>query len=149
MELAAFEGLWTLSRVIEDFRASARGVFRGRAWLTRCPEGLDYREEGELILGAGPAMTASRRYLWRAGPGGIMVDFADGRFFHAFDPCTPAPEAAHFCDPDHYAARYDFARWPEWRAQWRVTGPRKDYRMISDYRRAEGAADGPMPACPA
>ena len=39
----------------------------------------------------------------------------------------------HWCDPDSYAVRYDFSRWPEWSARWRVEGPHKAYIMYSRY----------------
>lgn len=119
--------------------------------------GLIYEETGVLHLPDAAPMQASRRYLWRkAGPGpgagpGIAVYFPDGRFFHAFGvpPEGAAPhevaagsgaafsvvEATHWCDPDDYHVRYDFAHWPAWRAEWRVKGPRKDYVMLSEYRR--------------
>ena len=136
MDLAAFEGAWTLSRRIEDALAGATGHFEGAARFTSGPGGLSYLEEGRLTFGAAPPMTATRRYLWRAEGASIAVDFADGRFFHAFPTDAVRPEAAHYCAPDQYAVRYDFSRWPHWRAEWRAVGPRKDYAMISDYRRA-------------
>jgi len=30
---------------------------------------------------------------------------------------------------------YDFRKYPQWRAEWRVEGPKKDYRMVTTYRR--------------
>ena len=80
-------------------------------------------------------MQATRRYLWRdGGAGTIDVLFEDGRFFHRFDAEDPAPGASHDCAPDSYRVRYDFRAWPRWQAEWRVTGPRKDYAMVSRYR---------------
>ena len=64
---------------------------------------------------------------------GIAVFFADGRAFHRFVPAADTVEADHWCDPDTYKVRYDFSRWPVWQAEWRVTGPRKDYVMQSVY----------------
>ena len=82
-------------------------------------------------------MQATRRYLWRAGgAGAIDVLFEDGRFFHSFDPDAPTPAAPHDCPPDTYRVRYDFTGWPEWQAEWRVTGPDKDYTMLSRFRPA-------------
>lgn len=145
MELADFEGRWALTRRIDDARANARGRFEGEARFTAAPGGLAYVEEGRLRLGTAPPMTATRRYFWRAVPGvvrgegatgGVIeIDFADGSFFHAFPTDAARPEAEHACAPDHYRVRYDFTAWPAWRAEWRVLGPRKDYRMVSDYRR--------------
>lgn len=137
MRVEAFEGLWEIERDIEDVRAGRAGRFVGRASFRPSADGLAYREEGELTLEGAAPMAASRDYLWRDGPGGaIEVLFGDGRFFHAFHPDEAAPAAVHACDPDTYRVRYDFSRWPRWQADWRVTGPRKDYAMLSRFRRA-------------
>ena len=80
-------------------------------------------------------MRATRRYLWKdGGAGTIDVLFDDGRLFHRFDAEDEAPAAEHACPPDTYRVRYDFRRWPRWQAEWRVTGPRKDYGILSRYR---------------
>ena len=78
-----------------------------------------------------------RRYLWRAVPEGIAVVFEDGRPFHVIAPGADAPEAVHRCDPDVYAVRYDFSRWPCWSSRWEVAGPRKRYAMTTFYTRDE------------
>ncbi len=137
MRLMAFAGLWRIERRIDDLRAGAEGAFRGAARFDREPGGLAYAETGELRLGAAAPMTASRSYSWREG-GGDMIEvwFQDGRFFHRFPADDPTPSAEHFCDPDQYSVRYDFRGWPNWRAEWRVVGPRKDYAMVTDYRPA-------------
>jgi len=138
VRLEAFEGEWAVDRTIEDVRAGRQGRFTGKAAFRPVAAGaLGYREEGTLAFEGAPAMAASREYQWRDAGGGIIeVRFADGRFFHRFLPEEPAPTDVHHCDPDVYRVRYDFARWPLWRAEWRVTGPRKDYSMVSRYRRA-------------
>jgi hypothetical protein len=66
------------------------------------------------------------------------VLFEDGRFFHRFDAEDPLPGASHACAPDAYRVRYDFRAWPRWEAAWRVSGPRKDYAMVTRYSRAAG-----------
>lgn len=135
MRLSSFAGVWRLERVIEDARAGRIGRLTGEARFTPVAEGLAYAEAGTLDFPGGPPMQASRRYLWReGGAGGIDVLFDDGRFFHSFDPDAPIPTAAHDCPPDSYRVSYDFAAWPLWRAEWRVSGPRKDYTMFSRYR---------------
>ena len=48
----------------------------------------------------------------------------------------PRPGAVHDCGADRYRVRYDFRRWPRWRAEWRVTGPAKNYGTVSEYRPA-------------
>jgi hypothetical protein len=137
MRLRAFAGDWEIERDIEDVRGGRTGRFIGRASFAPAAEGLAYHEEGRLRLGDGPEMTATRDYLWRdGGAGRIEVLFGDGRYFHDFLIDEPEPAAEHACPPDTYRVRYDFRQWPRWRAEWRVTGPRKDYAMVSRFRRA-------------
>lgn len=132
--LADFTGHWVVTRRIDDRLAGQTGSFAGTAVFTPSGEVLQYRESGELRLGAAAPMLAERAYLWRALSGRIVVDYADGRPFHDFDPRDG--RATHDCAPDVYVVRYDFARWPDWLANWHVTGPRKDYDMVTEYRRA-------------
>ena len=75
-------------------------------------------------------MQVVRRMLW--GPG-LSGAFEDGRPFH--DVPTEGGAVSHWCAPDRYDGHYDFSRWPEFRVEWRVRGPRKDYQMVTDYRR--------------
>ena len=131
--LADFLGRWTIARTIEDRLTGLPGRFDGTATFVAEGGAVLYAETGQLTLGAGAAVMAERRYRWSEVDGRIAVHFADGRFFHSFDPAGPA--AAHWCDPDSYRVAYDFARWPDWSATWDVTGPRKDYRMVSAFRR--------------
>ena len=139
MRLEAFAGDWRIERSIEDVRAGRRGRFTGTARFAPLPEGLAYHEAGTLAFDGSPPMAAERRYLWRdAGAGTIEVLFDDGRFFHGFDADELAPGARHDCPPDLYRVRYDFRHWPHWQAEWRVSGPRKDYGMVSTYLRADG-----------
>jgi Family of unknown function (DUF6314) len=134
MELRSFAGLWRIERRIEDVRAGRTGAFAGEARFEPAAGGLAYREEGALSFPGAAPMRAERRYLWRdGGAGTIDVFFADGRFFHRFDAEDAAPAASHDCPPDLYRVRYDFRGWPRWQAEWRVTGPRKDYGMVSSY----------------
>ena len=130
--LADFAGLWRLERRIED-RLGQPGRFSGVARFSRDGDGLRLTEEGRLDLGTA-SFKATRVYLWQADGADIVVRFEDGRDFHRFTPAGAA-ESAHWCDPDDYRVTYDFARWPIWTSEWRVTGPRKDYVMRSTYRR--------------
>lgn len=130
--LQDFEGLWRLERRIHDARGpDAR--FSGTARFVPDGEGLILDEAGRLDLTGQGAFQAERRYLWRPDGACIAVFFADGRDFHRFDPGQGAAVADHWCDPDTYQVRYDFSDWPRWQAEWRVTGPRKDYTMRSHY----------------
>ena len=131
-----FAGLWHLRRDIYDLDSEWIGRFAGQATFTPRDGGLDYFEDGQLQFGGLTAMTATRSYRWTFPEGTIVqVAFDDGRPFHSFDAAQSRAEASHYCDPDLYEVTYDFTTWPEWRAAWRVEGPRKDYRMVSIYSR--------------
>ena len=131
-ELERFAGLWRLERAIEDRRAGTAGAFSGSARLTPDGAGLRYEEQGTLTLPGAAPMQAARAYLWRREAEDIAVFFDDGRRFHVIG---ESARDRHWCDPDLYDVTYDFARWPDWSATWDVSGPRKDYRMVSRYSR--------------
>ncbi|QPH53708.1 DUF6314 family protein [Pontivivens ytuae] len=133
--LRPFAGRWSIRRDIFDLDSQWTGQFKGQGDFVPRAAGLDYLEEGELRFAGLPPFSATRRYRWEAGDADILVEFDDGRFFHRFDPLESGAEAAHFCDPDLYEVRYLFDLPSEWRAEWRVEGPRKDYRMVTIYKR--------------
>lgn len=134
MRLAAFSGHWRIGRDIADEAVGTTGRFTGTALFRPASEGLRYREEGVIRLGTNAPLAATREYLWvDAGEDRIELRFTDGRFFHDFDARDATPCAAHDCPPDHYRVCYDFTAWPHWQAEWRVRGPRKDYRLLSVY----------------
>ena len=131
---ADFAGDWRLERVIRGADGVETGRLTGTARFAARDGGFDYAEDGMLTLPGAPPMQATRAYRWSLADSQVVVSFPDGRAFHAF-PLAPVAEAVHLCDPDTYHVTYDFRAWPVWRADWRVTGPRKDYRMISVYQR--------------
>ena len=136
MRLSEFEGRWEIKRHIFDLDSQWLGRFHGEATMTPSKMGLLYHEEGELQFGGLTAMKATRDYIWREPePGTFRVLFADGKHFHDFPSNEGRPKATHYCDPDEYDVTYDFRKWPDWRAEWRVEGPKKDYRMVSMYSR--------------
>ena len=131
---ARFEGVWTVTREIEDFAAARPGRFRGLARITATADGLRYAEYGTLTLGTA-RMQASRCYLWMPeGATGVRVLFEDGRAFHRFDWSRTLSTDEHRCGDDHYAVRYNFGA-EGWHVHWRVTGPAKDYAATSRFLR--------------
>jgi hypothetical protein len=129
--LADLEGRWRLTRRIEDFRTGQTGMLEGTCrWL---PDGHGLRQEetGILHFGDAPPMQASRVYLWRQDGADLAVFFEDGRPFHRL---SDRLSDRHLCDPDTYDVAYDVARWPDWTQSWRVTGPRKDARIVSRFQ---------------
>lgn len=106
----------------------------GTAHFHRSGPKLVQDETGILTVGQ-QKMEAKQRYIWEAAGSQLNVYFADLRPFHSVALNTPTPSAVHLCPPDRYEVAYDFSNWPTWRATWQVEGPRKAYRMTSDYRR--------------
>lgn len=129
-------------RVLDDFRGHWRVTkrirhanqpeahFEGTAEWSPDEHGLLYHEQGVLQINGQPPMQGSRRYVWHAN---LDVYFEDGRFFHAVPP--EGGQAHHQCAPDDYYVTYSFNAWPQFRATWRILGPRKDYLMEINYKR--------------
>ena len=128
-QLADFEGAWQLTRRVTEAGGRVTEV-TGRAVWRRQGAGLVCEETGEMRVPGHAPMQVVRRMLW--GPG-LSVAFEDGRPFH--DVPTEGGAVSHWCAPDRYDGHYDFSRWPEFRVEWRGRGPRKDYQMVTDYRR--------------
>lgn len=129
--LEDFAGDWRVLRRIADRAGGQCLRFEGTARFVPDGAALAYAERGVLRLPGQPPFEAHRRYRWRVEGRRIVVDHGDGRPFHAFDPA--APDADHLCPPDTYHVSYRFGRWPRWSALWTVTGPRKDYRMLTRF----------------
>jgi len=136
LNLKDFEGDWALKRSIRDDRAQLHGDLSGHARLSPSgPDKLIYEEQGQLSYGEQAPIEATRRYVWRVHDDGIEMLFEDLRPFHVIDLRRTMPHTTHHCDPDMYSVSYDFTRWPIWSSTWRVVGPKKEYRMLSQYWR--------------
>lgn len=131
--LWAFEGRWTLSRRIRH-KNGREDRLDGVAVFERSGPRLVQLEKGTLSVG-GQVLEAGQRYLWAEADGLIEVSFSDNRPFHTIPLGDASPRTVHLCPPDRYEVAYDFTRWPRWSATWTVEGPRKDYVMVSEYRR--------------
>lgn len=127
---AGLVGAWRIERRMED-RRGPDGAFHGRGVFTPDSDGLLWRETGEMALESGPSFSAFQSHIWRfRAAGEVKVLFADGRPFHEFS--AENASGGHECPPDFYRARYAFDPPDAWRLEWRVTGPRKDQRIISE-----------------
>lgn len=135
MNSGDFSGTWQIARLVSDRRSGQTGRFDGQVALSLCGDGLAYVETGQLRIGSGPAMTATRRYLWRFLNGFVQVSFEDGRPFHSFQAGVSGAGTDHLCGADNYRVTYGFADWPVWTTVWQVAGPRKDYTLESRYWR--------------
>tara|TARA_R100000687_G_scaffold19296_1_gene15716 strand:- start:5673 stop:6137 length:465 start_codon:yes stop_codon:yes gene_type:complete len=131
--LTDFVGAWQLSRQILQQRGETFS-FEGQANFNWSASELIYHESGVVTAPDGRELQAQRSYFWQQTGGKLAVLFDDKRFFHSFSAADP--NAQHLCGDDHYVVNYNFDHWPLWESRWQVTGPRKDYKMISVYRRS-------------
>ena len=139
INLENFQGRWTILREIRDELNGQTGRLEGQATFRpdeQDPESLIYEERGLLQMEGSPALHAERKYRWSlVGAGNtISVSFEDGRPFHSLDLDRTMPFDTHVCSPDIYEVSYDFRSWPVWRVEWRVQGPKKDYRLWTRFR---------------
>ena len=133
---SALSGTWELSRSIDEWK------FRGSAVF--CAHGRDelrYEENGILSKPGTSDIAAFRRYVYRYEADRIVIYFDEqpARIFEVLD-LKPAPggnweaQAEHDCAADHYASRYAFGT-DTMLITHVVHGPRKDYEMVTSYRR--------------
>ncbi|MEM6680335.1 MAG: DUF6314 family protein [Pseudomonadota bacterium] len=133
---AYFRGEWAMTRIIQNVAEGVIGEFWGESRYDPMEEedALLCREAGVLRF-KGQDYHADRSSIWSfPTPGRVVVRYTDGRPFHDF-PLTE-PMAEHVCGEDSYKVSYAFAE-HSWRTVWEVAGPRKDYSMITEYRRIE------------
>ncbi|MCR9255571.1 MAG: DUF6314 family protein [Alphaproteobacteria bacterium] len=110
--LQGLAGDWILVRRIAALSDTPDlGSASGSARFTPSEGGLDYLEEGEMVLGDSPPSRFARRYRYAVEEGRIAIRFADGpdigKLFVplAFQPSAGGAvgaEAVHLCDPDRY-----------------------------------------------
>ena len=131
-----FRGDWQITREIADHRLGQTGTLDGTAKLSGGGATLTYHERGTLRFGQGAPLVAERRYLWTFTTDAVLVAYADGAAFHAFRPEGLAEATPHLCGQDMYHGQYDLTGFPAWSVTWSVSGPRKDYRSVTWYRRA-------------
>lgn len=131
-------GSWSFDRVIEG-----QGSMRGTATFTPLDtESLAYREQGRLRLLNGTELEAEREYIFRKGDRGFDVFFKETplRLFHtialaASDGGALGGSAGHLCNLDHYQSTYTFRHDGSFVVRHVVSGPRKDYTMVTTYVR--------------
>ncbi|KAI9642311.1 hypothetical protein NHQ30_009113 [Ciborinia camelliae] len=119
-----------------------------------------YIEEGDFVTDTGMSFRASRRYVYRyredtdvlsvwfvKTDDSLGVDY----LFHEMEILVPQAsdeqreksgwkaKSSHLCIADTYDVEYEFKfKGPnvkEWRQEYRVKGPNKDYRIKNEYRR--------------
>ncbi|MBC9877832.1 hypothetical protein G8O24_10820 [Bradyrhizobium sp. INPA01-394B] len=131
-------GSWSFDRLI-----AGQGSMQGLATFTPLdPDGLAYREQGRLKLLTGTELEAEREYVFREHGGGFDVFFKETplRLFHtielaASDGGAVSGSAIHLCNADRYQSTYTFRSDGGFIVRHVVAGPRKDYTMLTTYRR--------------
>jgi Family of unknown function (DUF6314) len=135
-ELDAFlPGRWTIERTLED-PALGAGTFAGEALFAPGDDGLLWREQGRLRLGAYDGPANRTLHIVHDGAAAWLVRFADGRPFHALDLRDGACTVAHPCGEDRYEGEYRVTGPDALEVCWRVRGPAEESRIASVYRRA-------------
>lgn len=126
-------GEWRFSRKVKERRRPAEA--EGSAVFSPRPEGGLLYEERAVLRVDGAQYEARRTLIYDfPEPDVAQVRFEDGRPFHAMRLGRAPFRATHLCGDDTYKGAFERTLFG-WRAIWRVTGPRKDYRMETEYRR--------------
>jgi hypothetical protein len=132
---AYLSGSWSMDRLVID-HARTIGRLRGNAIFRPSGPHLLYEERGTLILGEhrGQAEQAYR-YDFPEGDSRALVRFRDGRPFHDLDLSSGQDRPRHACPPDIYEGVFLALGPSAWRSEWTVSGPRKDYDLVTTYTR--------------
>ena len=128
-------GSWRISRRIYDARLGLSGRFEGSAAFTPAPGGLFYEEAGRLRFGAHEG-EATQRFRFAIEPrASATVYRADGSLFHRLELGSGTADIVHDCGADRYCGRYRVLGEDRLSVVWRVTGPRKRYRLATLHSR--------------
>jgi hypothetical protein len=125
-------GTWTMARTIDDRQAGERSTVDGTTELEMQGDGrVRWTERGTFRRPAGD-IPVSRVLFVEPRETGWFVTFDDGRDFH---PWAPGDEVVHPCVADTYTGRIEPHGPARWTVRWDVTGPAKDYTMITELTR--------------
>jgi hypothetical protein len=129
-------GSWSVDRLVIDHLQMMIGQLQGEATFRPSGLGLVYEERGTLMIGEHRGQ-AEQTYLYdfTEGDARALVRFRDGRPFHDLDLSTGHDCPFHLCPPDRYAGVILALGPTSWRTEWKVTGPRKDYDLVTTYTR--------------
>jgi len=129
------EGTWQFDRKVHDALLDQEGDCIGVAQFYADGGNLNYREEGELKMGAIETST-EREYIYMfPAPSMAEVRFPDGRLFHLLDLTKGIVRVEHKCGDDLYQGLYRVLGPEGWLAVWRITGPRKSQVITTRYIR--------------
>ena len=129
-------GEWSLARTV-----STGEHMDGKLVFSRMDSSnLLANEAGEVHMASGNIVSATRQWIWRLAGDGLQVYFDEEppRLYHQLKPVLRAGawhgEGHHDCQPDTYVGEYLFST-NKIIIKQDVMGPKKDYQIISEYRR--------------
>jgi hypothetical protein len=138
--LPHLQGVWELTRTINDLRMNMPGYMSGTAAIIRQPDKdkkptLAYREEGQLRFGDYNE-TVHRIYGFCFPVAHkALVLFSDGRLFHELDLSSGFCQVKHLCLEDTYRGSFRVVSPNVWLSQWHVNGPSKELMLDNRYQR--------------
>ena len=136
------QGRWSAHR---QFEGNYRGAFQGDASFVLESGGAPayrYTEQGKLTDEAGQRFDAKQSYRYCLTEKNLEVlkrEDAVWTVMHQLDFRDDGGIATaghtHLCGQDHYTAVYRVDLSGSWEVSYRVTGPKKDYRICTKYSR--------------
>ncbi len=127
------KGTWRITRSISD-----GSHLEGTAEFIPQGTHLHYTESGTLHLPDGTELHAERSYIFAPRDGGFAVYFDEKpmRLFHEIMLDDHGRGAAeHMCGDDLYRSIYTFHDHGGFTISHHVTGPKKEYEMVTEYVR--------------
>ena len=132
-------GAWEFDRVVIDHLAEEEFSVEGTIEFAVVGDGdISWSERGTMRR-AGAKIPISRQLFLTHRVDGWAVTFEDGRDFHRWEPGTGV---THLCGRDTYRGFVHLApasassrRTQGWTVTWQVSGPAKNYEMVTRVRR--------------
>lgn len=135
------EGAWKLTRrIFPSYRSVGSGIFTAES-----PSVLRFRETGTLAgFGMQNEFYRSYRYLFDIKNGVLIIKHSEGvdvgKILHEF--VIPSTSNfplilthEHSCIDDRYFVKFKIKSENAFSILYKVTGPKKNYKMISHYRK--------------
>ncbi|HMO02752.1 MAG TPA: DUF6314 family protein [Oligoflexia bacterium] len=139
-------GEWQLSRNISGNIYPMELL--GRASFKNCGDYLFYREEFKVPTPIGEILNGTREYQYYFNNDQLAIYFSSmgvrGGLFLSLKLSTnngingTKGSGVHHCGSDRYDAEFNFLTYDNFKITYKVSGPKKDYTMITKYKREAG-----------
>lgn len=129
------DGIWRVERAVRGPQSAALSALRGTAEFTPAGGGMRYTEYGRLSFGDSAVLAERRFHYDFPTPDRAAVRFRCGQPFHDLDLTTGRDSVVHLRAGDVYRGRYRVDDPRTWWVCWWITGPRKNFRTLTRYRR--------------